>query len=30
MIEVARTYDAYRSRTDRRIRVFRLAADTEG
>jgi deazaflavin-dependent oxidoreductase (nitroreductase family) len=30
MVEVARTYDAYRSRTDRRIRVFRLAADTEG
>lgn len=27
MVEVARTYDAYRSRTARRIRVFRLTAD---
>jgi deazaflavin-dependent oxidoreductase (nitroreductase family) len=27
LIEVARTYAEYRSRTDRRIRVFRLTAD---
>ncbi len=27
MVEVARTYDAYRSRTARRIRVFRLTAE---